>query len=335
MGYHVLESASWLDALYMTVITLATVGFREVVEVSTPGKIFTIFLIVFGVAIVGWAVRNLLDFAADTQVHAYRRRRRMQKRINHLHDHCIICGYGRTGQEVLRQLRRAGVSCVVIDMDGERLAPLGEMDVPYLVGDAASEEVLLAAGIKRARGLLATASPDAQNVFIVLTARGLNPDLFIAARSVREEDETKLRRAGADRVVSVHLLGGRRLAAAVLRPAVLDFLDLVMHGEEVEFVLEEFRINEVCTLCGLTLREAQLRERYGVTVLGKKTAAGQFYTNPTPEMSIEPGDTLIVVGTTQGLAHLQRTAHLRPLIGGPTEPGQGESNLVKRERSKP
>jgi len=306
VGYHVIEQASWLDSLYMTVITLATVGFREVVPVSPVGEVFTILLIVFGVALAGWAIRRLIDITVGEQLADARRRRRMGKMIQQMRDHYIICGFGRTGTEVVNRLRLQKVPLVVIDVDGAKLAPLAEEDVPHLVGDATQDEVLLAAGVQRARGLVAAAQTDAINIFICLTARGLNPDLFIVARSLSEEDEAKLRRAGADRVVSSHVIGGRRIAAALLRPTVVDFLDIVTHGETLEFELEEIRVNAHCPFVGQSLRQAQIRERCGVTVLGKRHAEGGFLTNPSADMTLDEGDVLIVVGTAEQLAELRR-----------------------------
>jgi voltage-gated potassium channel len=308
VGYRLIERASWLDGLYMTIITLATVGFREVVEVRPAGKIFTIWLIAFGVVLVGWAVRRLMDITVGEQLVGARRQRRMGKKIRQMQDHYIICGYGRTGSEVVSQMRRRGVPLVVVDVDEEKLAPLAEGNVPYLVGDATQDEVLLAAGIEQARGLVAAAGTDAVNIFISLTARGLNPRLFIVARSLSEEDEAKLRRAGADRVVSSHVIGGRRIAAALLRPTVVDFLDIVTHGETLEFELEEIPINTHCRFAGQTLRSAQIREQCGLTVLGKRRADGQFLTNPSADMTIDPGDILVVVGTAEQLSQLRQMA---------------------------
>lgn len=308
VGYRLLEGASWLDSLYMTVITLATVGFREVVRISPASEAFTILLIVFGVTLVGWAIRRLIDITVGEQLADVRRRRRMSKMIQQMQGHYIVCGFGRTGSEVVNRLRLQKVPLVVIDVEESKLAPLVGENVPYVVGDATQDEVLLAAGVERARGLVAAAQTDAINIFICLTARGLNPDLFIVARCLSEEDEAKLRRAGADRVVSSHVIGGRRIAAALLRPTVVDFLDIVTHGETLEFELEEIQVTARCPFVGQSLRQAQIREQCGVTVLGKRCADGRFLTNPSADMTLDEGDTLIVVGTAEQLSKLRRLA---------------------------
>lgn len=312
VGYRFIEGTSWLDSLYMTVITLATVGFREVTGLSFIGKIFTIWLIVFGVVLVGWAIRRLIDITVEEQLVDARRRRNMEKTIRQMRDHYIICGYGRTGTEVVNHLRARKVPLVVVDVEEAKLAPLAKENVPYIVGNATQDEVLLAAGVERARGLVAAAQTDAINIFISLTARGLNPNLFIVARSLAEEDESKLRRAGADRVVSSHVIGGRRIAAALLRPTVVDFLDIVTHSETLEFELEELHIHPDCPFVGQTLREAKIRDRCGITILGKRRADGWFLTNPAADMTIEVGDILIVVGTAEQLAQLRQIAGAAP-----------------------
>ena len=233
-GYITIEGWSPLDSLYMTIITLATIGYREIEPLTTEGKIFTMILIVFGVTVVFWAVAALIEaFVSEEARHALRRRR-MDKFISKISGHVIICGFGRMGQQIAKDLQRAGRQFVVIEVNQEQIPKLVEWEIPFLEGNASDDEILLAAGIKRAKGLVTVAPRDEDNVFVTLTARGLNPDLFIVARSIMEPNEDKLRRAGANRVMSPYVLGGRRMSSAILKPQVLDFLDTVTHTEGME-----------------------------------------------------------------------------------------------------
>jgi voltage-gated potassium channel len=242
VGYVVIEGWTPLDALYMTVITLATVGYREVHELDEHGKIFTMVLIVFGVSIGFWAVASLLEVIVGEQLWHTFKRKKMENDIRKLRDHYIVCGYGRMGQEIVRVFRRTKTPYAVIEINPEQIPRLVAENVPFLQGNASDDTILIDAGIMQAKGLVTVAASDQENVFITLTARGLNPDLFIVARSIQEGNEGKLRRAGANRVMSPYTTGGRRMAFAALRPHVLEFLDATIHADDVEFELEDVRL---------------------------------------------------------------------------------------------
>jgi len=305
-GYRILEGWPLVDCLYMTVITLSTVGFREVHPLDNVGRIFTIVLIAFGVGIAFWAVANLVEAAITEQLWHIFRRRRMQKRIDALKDHYIICGFGRMGQQIAKDFRREGVPFVVIEQNPEQLPKLQEWDIPHLEGNASDDKVLIAAGIKRAKGLITVLPTDEDNVFITLSARALNPSLYIVARSILLENENKLIMAGANRVMSPYVMGGRRMAIAVLRPNVLDFLELATHGEHPSIMIEEIRVDPGSCLVGKTLADARLRQEAGVSVIGIKRSNGDMAPNPSADTVISAGDVLIVLGSPEQLPRAEK-----------------------------
>lgn len=295
-GYHLLVGLSLLDALYMTVITLGTVGYREVGHLDPAGKVFTISLIVFGLAIVFWAGTSLIEAMVGEQIWHALQRKRMQKHISRLHNHFIICGYGRMGQQIVKDLQRERVPYSVIERNPEQLPRLIAQDIPFVEGNASDDKVLKSAGIERAKGLITVAPTDEDNVFITLSARALNPRLFIVARSIMEENEDKLRMAGADQVMSPYVMGGRRMAAAVLRPNVLDFLELGLHTGQLQMMIEELAVRDGSRLIGASIEDSDLRSSTGISVLAIKKASGRMVANPLPTEVLHDGDVLIVLG---------------------------------------
>lgn len=304
--YTVLEQVHPLDALYMTVITVSTVGFREVVELSWQGKLFTIGLIVLGVSTLGYAVGTLVEFMIEGHLAGIMEERRMTKQLSKLNDHFVVCGYGRVGQEVARGFAAAGVAFVVIDSDHDQIALCSESGVVCLEGDATDDEVLEAAGVGRARGLVAALDSDADNVFVTLTSRQMNRGLFVVARATREESEGKLRKAGADRVLSPAVIGGRRMASLALKPLVSEYLDIVTRAENLQLRLEEFEIGEASCMAGHSLKSARIREATGAFVLAVHKPDSGFNTNPPADMVLDAGDRLVVMGTEQQLGALER-----------------------------
>jgi voltage-gated potassium channel len=308
VGYVVIEGWHPFDALYMTVITLATIGFQEVHPLSTAGRAFTIALIVAGVGAVGYFVNAVGQLALSGELAARLRRRRMQERLAALRGHYVVCGYGRVGQQVVEDLRQRGRQCVVVDSARPASA---NPDVPFVVGDAANDEVLRQAGIDRARGLVAVTGDDPTNLFVTLSAHALNPKLVIVARANDDATEPKLLRAGAAHVISPNIIGGRRIAAQLLNPAVADFLDVVMHSGQLEMWLEEFPIAPGSALHGTTVAAADVRRRTGANVLAvRRHDQGTILTNPPADLTFAPGDILIALGTGEQLAALSRAAGL-------------------------
>jgi len=308
VGFHYIEEWTYLDSLYMTIITLATVGFREVAPLTPWGKMFTIVLIVLGVTMVFWVLTSLIQLTVGEQIWHALARKRMEERIAKLSDHFIICGFGRMGQQISRDFTRHKTAFCVIELNPEQLPRLVAWKIPFVEGNASEDRVLIAAGIKRARGLVTVAASDAENIFITLSARVLNPKLYIVARSILEENEDKIRRAGADRVMSPYVLGGRRMAEAALHPQVIDFLDTTLHTEDLDLEMQGIAVEEGSRFAGCTLQGCAIRRTTGVTVLAIKRSDGQLLGNPSPETSIRNGDTLIALGRPEQLRALAKLA---------------------------
>jgi voltage-gated potassium channel len=295
VGYSLLWNVSLLDGLYMTVITLTTVGYRELRPPSPEVKVFTIGLIVVGVATITWAVRAAAEMAVSVQFREYFGKRQLEQTIAKLVDHTIICGFGRMGGQIAADLARSGKAFVVIDPNPDVLERLKGSGYPYIALDASNEATLKAAGIERAANLVSVAPTDADNIFIVLTARDLNPKLFIVARSTRIENEDKVRRAGADRVVSPYVMGGRRMSAAILHPHSVDFLEVLTGSEYSEMELAGVEVARESSLSGRPLGEAELEKNYGVTVVAMKRD-GIFGMAPDRDVILLPGDVLMIIG---------------------------------------
>lgn len=293
-----------LEALYQTVTTVTTVGFREVGGDFDSGKqIYTIALILVGVGTVLYTLTTLLEALVEGHLGRLYGRRRMDRKIATLENHVIICGWGRVGRALADHLVDEDEPFVVIENDPERVA-----DVPHLVveGDATEDETLRQAGIDRARALVAALNADADNLFVVVAGRALRPDLFIVARVRTVSAEEKLRRGGADRIVNPQQIGGHRMGAFVMQPHVSEFLDVVMHDRSMEFRLEEIVVPRTSPLAGQTLRETQIRDRTGALVLAMRADDGTFRTNPEPGMTVDAGDVLIAIGTSPQLDALRR-----------------------------
>jgi voltage-gated potassium channel len=297
VGY-LLLGFSFLNALFQTVTTVSTVGFREVEPLSRNGQLFTMVLIVTGVGAAFYAFGVIIETFIEGRLNELLGRRRMDKSIASLSGHVVICGAGRVGRSIGSEVGESGRGAVVIDVDADKAQACG---VPSIVGDATVDDTLRAAGIERASALVAAVESDADNSFIVLSARALNPELFIVARARSTDSEEKLRRAGADRVVNPQSIGGSRMAAFVLHPHVAEFVDVVMHERSLEFRLEEVAIGDASRIVGQTLREAHLRDQTGALVLALRETDGSFLTNPTPDTTMRAGQVIIAIGTQQEL----------------------------------
>jgi voltage-gated potassium channel len=303
VGY-VLLGFSGLDAAYQTVTTVATVGFREVHPLDDTGKVFTIVLILVGVSTALYTFSVVLESLIEGDLLELFGRRRMERRIDAMQGHVIVCGWGRVGRAIAEELQAASVELVAVDRDGPRLE---DVEVPTVLGDATEDRVLEQAGLSRARALVAALDSDAGNLFVTVSARALRPDLFIVARARVDATEEKLRRAGADRVVNPQSIGGARIAAFVLQPHVTEFLDVVMHDRDLEFRLEEVPVADGAPIAGQSIREAHLRDRTGALVLALRESDGTFTTNPSPDTIIRGGHILIAIGTSSELEALADT----------------------------
>jgi voltage-gated potassium channel len=298
---------SLLDALYQTVTTVATVGFREVQPLSAGGQAFTIVLILVGVGTALFTFTQGLEVVVEGHVQEVLGRRRMERDLARMSGHVIVCGFGRVGRNLAQYVTGAGDDVVVIDNDPTRAAA-AEGSAHVVLGDATTDEALKEAGIERARVLVTTLTTDAANLFVTLTARSLRPDLFIVARARVESSEAKLAQAGADRVVNPQGIGGARMAAFVLQPHVAEFLDIVMHDGSLEFRLEEVPLPAGSPLAGRSLREAHIRDSTGALILALRDSGGEFTTNPPPETTLEAGQILIAIGTEGQLKALADAA---------------------------
>ena len=301
IGYRI-SGLAWMDAVYMTVITITTVGYREVAgEPSAAEQIITIIVIVTGVSTVLYTFTLGVQVVVEGQLRDFVGRRRMNRRIADFRGHTIVCGWGRVGKGVVRDLTAAGEQVVVIDESADRVR---DLDLPVVVGDATLDGTLRAAGIANAKALVAALEGDAENLFVTLSARTINSGLFIVARARADESVPKLSRAGADRVVNPQELGATRMASFVVQPHVAEFVDVVMHERSMEFRMREFEIADDCWLSGRSLRDANLRDRADVLVLAVRGTDGAFRANPNPDTVITAGDVVIAVGTSDSLAGL-------------------------------
>lgn len=303
--YWVVEGWTIIESFYQVVITLSTVGFTEVHPLSNRGRILTSILILLGVGNFAYLVGTFSQLLVEGRLQMLLGRRRVQKLIASLKNHFIICGYGRIGSVVAGEILREGNPVVVVENDPKVLAELEKSNILYINGDATSDEHLIAAGIKHAKVLIAGLNQEAENVYVTLTARQLNPKLTIIARAEREDSIRKLEFAGADRVLTPHLIGGLRMAQVVLRPTVVDFLDLAIHGGNLELQMEELAVSEGSPIAHKDLIDSQIRPRFNLIIIAIKKSSGEMIFNPQPKTVIHPGDTLVAVGRKENLTQLQ------------------------------
>lgn len=305
-GYMIIEGWNIIDALYMTVITLATVGYSEVHEVTTVGRLYTILLIFLGVGFCLYVAGAVVQFMVEGRVRIIFGRRRLDKKINRLKNHYIVCGYGRIGRVLCRNLRRKPLDLVVIEKDRELIPVMDDDGVLYVSGDAADETNLFKAGIEHATGLVAALATDTDNVFLVLTARQLNPDLVIMARAGQHETKAKLRAAGANRVESPYDMGAVSMAQRILRPTVTSFLDLATGYKRKDIQMEEIPVKASSPLINVMLKDSGIRQDYNLIIIAIKKSDGSMLFNPSFEATIRAGDTLIAVGEELNLQKLEK-----------------------------
>ena len=309
IGYSVLERLSPLDALYMTVITVTTVGYREVHDLTDPGRVFTIFLIFFGVSSATYFASTVANYLIAGELKGFLVRRKMQNQIEQLADHLIVCGYGRMGEQVVREIRREGKPLVIIDKSEEVVQRAIASGNLALLGDAEDDNVLKEAGVQRARALIAVLDEDAANLMVIVSARALNEKLYIITRTNREINNHKMISAGAHRVLFPHALGGRRMAQMAMRPTVAEFLEVVMHDEELELWLEELTIGIGSKLDGITIGQANIRSLTGANIVALRQRTGKLLAAPTPAAVLQAGDIMVALGTRSQLNELRTMTH--------------------------
>lgn len=307
VGYILIEGWEFLDALYMTIITISTVGFSEVHHISKAGRLFTIVLVFFGVGFTLYIAAAVVQFMVEGRIRIILGRRRLEKKIDRMKNHYIVCGYGRIGRVLCKNLKRKPLDLVVVEKNPELTSVMDADGVLYISGDAADEENLIRAGIKRAKGLVAVLASDADNVFLVLTARQLDPDLLIIARASQEESKSKLRAAGANTVESPYDMGAASMAHRIIRPTVTSFLALAFAHKRKDIQMEEIPVSASSDLVNVILKDTGIRQKYNLIIIAIKKQDNSMLFNPSFEATIEVGDTVIAVGEE---ANLQKLEHI-------------------------
>jgi voltage-gated potassium channel len=304
LGYHLIEGWTLLDSFYMTAITVTTVGFGETNPLGPAGRVFTVLLMFTGMGTVFYVITMLTQIVVEGKLRQVLGRKTLERHIRSLKDHYIICGYGRIGHMVADMLREQSLPLVVVEQNPKAIKRLEEDNIYYVEGSATEEETLFHAGIERAKGLVATVSSDADNVYIVLTAKGIRPDLFVIARSTEPGSEIKVKRAGADKVVSPYFIGARRIAQTVLRPSVADFVELTYHSTDKSLRMEELKIGPATEINGVALKDSGIRAKFDLIILAVRRGDGHMIFNPAADTIISEGDTLVAMGTHESLVGL-------------------------------
>jgi voltage-gated potassium channel len=304
LGFHFVEDMPYFDALYMTVITISTVGFQEVRPLSTAGRVLTMTIISGGIMIAAYTIGTLVRVLIEGEFKKTFGRRKVEKQISALKDHYIICGYGRIGSLICQELREYQKDFVVIENHDAAIERMEADKVLYLTLDATVDSTLISAGIMRARGIVPAVGSDSDNVFITLTAKGLRPDIFVLARASDEKNEIKLKRAGATRVVSPYLIGGKRMAQVLIKPTVVDFIDIAVTEGSLGLLMEECRIKPNSDMVGKNLVESNLRRDYGVIVVLIKKHDGTMIFNPQSTETLEANDLLVVLGKKEDMKRM-------------------------------
>lgn len=315
-GYMLVEGWNFMDALYMTVITITTIGFHEVQPLDDEGRVFTMALAVAGVGTIFYALVSVAQFLLEGELATLLGVRRMRGKIESLRNHYILCGYGRVGTEIAHEFSERGIPFVIVESNPEAIAAAQAQGYPVVHGDATSDLVLREAGIERARGLLAASDSDSGNTFIVLTAKALRPDLYVVSRAGRPESEARMKRAGADRVFSPYVIAGRQMAISALQPLVAEFIDTLAPRREGAPVLAEIEVAPASALAGRTIADI-LHNSPSVVTLGLQKTSGELKVGPPGETILEPGDRLIVMGREDELEAMKPSGPARRRVRAP------------------
>ncbi|MDY0288664.1 MAG: potassium channel protein [Sphaerochaeta sp.] len=311
IGYMTLTDSSVIDGLYMTIITISTVGNREIVDLSPAGEVFTICLILSGLGIVSYALLEAVSFLIDGGVNRIFRRRAMEKKIAMMVDHIVVCGAGQTGSSVIEQFILSKTQFIVVEHLEARTIELEEAGIPCICGDATNEDVLIQAGIAQAKGLVSCLENDAQNVYTILTARGLNPKLYIVSRSIEKGSAQKLKRAGADKTISPNEIGGIRMAYLMLKPHVVSFLDIVTRFDDELLELGEVTVEVGSEIADFMIKDAGIPQRTGLIIIAIRNPGGKLRFNPGPNEQLPPESSMLVLGKPDRIEMLRVIASNR------------------------
>jgi len=303
-GYYVFEHMPFFDAFYMTIITISTVGFAEIRPLTMVGRSITVVIIVLGISVGTYTIGALVQWLVGGELQKVFGRRKLHKQIAELKDHYIICGFGRIGRIICKELYEDDIDFVVIEQDSSAIEEIISEKYLFLEMDATSEEALQGAGLLKAKGLVTVVNSDANNVFITLTAKGLRPDIFILARASEQKNEAKLMKAGATRVVSPYMIGARRMAHVLKRPTVVDFIDIATMGNKLGLIMEEAKVGTKSSFIGKNLIESRLRQDFGVIIVAIKKMSGEMIFNPLPSEVLEAGDVIVVIGKKENLRRM-------------------------------
>lgn len=307
IGYMLFENTGFWSGLYLTIITVFTVGYGDIVPIHPAGKVFTVLLVITSVSFVMYTFSKITETMIEGEIRGLFKRRNMNKQVQRQHDHYIVCGFGRIGREICSMLQQHGLAFVVIENDPDVVKEIEELGYLELEGEASDDDTLLEAGIEKAKGLISVVSTDADNLYVTLTARGLNPSLYIMARSSGTHGaHTKLMRAGASKVISPYSIGAKRMAHLIIRPTVTDFLDMTMRTSELGLNMEELRVSSTSSFVGKDLVESEIHKRFNLIVICIKREDGKMLFNPKPDVRILAGDILIVIGSFEEITELTK-----------------------------
>ena len=303
-GYYLFEHMPLFEAFYMTIITISTVGFSEIRPLTMVGRSITLVIIVLGISVGTYTIGIIVRWFVEGELAKIFGRRKLQKQIADLKNHFIICGFGRIGRIICQELYEDNIDFVVIEQDSSAIEGIVAEKYLFLEMDATSEEALMAAGILRAKGLVTAVNSDANNVFITLTAKGLQPDILVLARASEEKNEAKLKKAGATKVVSPYMIGARRMAHVLKRPTVVDFIDIATMGNQLGLIMEEALIDSNSRFIGKNLIDSRLRHDFGVIIVAIKKLSGEMIFNPMPSETLEAGDVIVLIGKKDNLKRM-------------------------------
>lgn len=304
-GYYFVEHMPLFEAFYMTIITISTVGFAEVTPLSQAGRIITVIIIILGISVGAYTIGMLVRALVEGELVQIFGRRKVQKQVSGLKNHFIICGFGRIGRIVCSELDADNIDFVVIEKDPTVIEHIEARKYLYLEMDATTEEALMQAGVMKAKGIVTAVNSDANNVFITMTAKSLRPDVFVLGRASEEKNEAKLFRAGANRVVSPYLIGGRRIAQMLKKPTVVDFIDIAMMGTHLGLMMEEASVGDKSSLIGKSLIDSNIRKDYGAIIVAIKKVSGDMIFNPMPSEKLEGGDVIVILGKKEDLKRMR------------------------------